>query len=69
MQWTRLEMYNSVHDLLCHMTMTGKLYYKALLTTMNYCVGGKNQGLFLKLTRSWDERQFEFVIHGWSDPD
>ena len=38
---------------------------------MKYCVGIKNQGLFLKPTRNWDgkDKAFEFVIHDLSDSD
>lgn len=43
------------------MTMASELDYEAMLTTMNYCVGTINQGLFLKPERNWygNEKTFE----------
>ena len=65
MQWTRLKMYNALHELSCHMTVANK----AVLTTMNSSIGTKIQGLFVKPTMNWDgkDKTFDFVIHGQSD--
>ena len=64
-------MYNAVHELSCHITMTSKLHYNAMLTKINYCVGTTNWGLFLKPTSNWGRKgnAFELVIHGQSDFD
>ena len=46
--------------------MASKLNYKAVVTMMNYCIGLKNGGLFLKPTenRGRKDKMFFFVIHG-----
>ena len=51
------------------MSMESELDYNAMLTTMNYYVGRKNQGSFLKPTRNCNGKDniFEFVIHTQSD--
>ena len=46
--------------------MAGKLHYKAMITTMNYCIMTIKRGLFLKPTRTYDGKYdiFESVIKG-----
>ena len=49
MHWVRSGLYNAVNELSHHMTIANKLYFKAVLTKMNYFVGTKNWGLFISL--------------------
>ena len=53
------------------MTMESELHCEALLAMMNYFIGTRNQGLFVKPTKNWDrkEKAFMFVIHSQSDFD
>ena len=72
LMWSiRPERHNEVEELSCHMTIASELHYKAMITTMNYCVGTRNHGLFHTSTWNWDEKDetFEFVVHSQSDFD
>ena len=46
-------------------------HYKIMLTMMNYFVGTRNQGLFLKSMKNLDGKDmlFEFEIHSQSESD
>ena len=52
MQWITSKMYNAVQEIKYHMNTASELYYKAMLTMINYHIGTKNQGLFLKPTKN-----------------
>ena len=49
-----------VWELLCHLTMTHEQHYKIMLTMMNYFVGTRNQGLFLKSMKNLDGKDMLF---------
>ena len=67
MQWTRPEIYKAVYELSHQMNMASELHHRAMLTTMDYCVRTRNQGLFLKPTRNWDGKvkTFAFFYSQW----
>ncbi len=70
MQYSKLETYNAVQDLSCHMHKAMQDHFKAMLHELYYSLDTVDQGLVLKPNRKWDSSQsHKFVISGCSDLD
>jgi hypothetical protein len=70
MQYSKLERYNAVKDLSCHMYEANQDHYKAMLCLLKYSLDYSDQGLVIKPNRKWDSsHSHKFVISGCSDLD
>jgi hypothetical protein len=69
-QCSKLEMYNAVQDLSCHMHEAMQDHLKAMLCVLKCSLDTVEQGVILKPSRKWDGSQsHKFVISGHLDLD
>jgi hypothetical protein len=70
MQYSKLETYNAVQDLACHMHEATQDHYKAMLHVLKYSLDSVDQGLVLEPNRKWNGSQsHKFVVSGRLDSD
>ena len=69
MQWTRPDIWNSVHELSRMMVNSNLDHMKAMLQVMKYCIDTRNKGWHLQPERTWDgaDKDFKFKIAGKVD--
>ena len=67
-QWSRLDILQSVRALACYMHAPREVHWRALQYLLAYMYGALNRGLSLRPVRLWDgSKGHEFVIGGRSD--
>jgi hypothetical protein len=70
MQYSRLDICQTVHDLARHMGAATKIHWNAMFRMMKYVSNTKERGLTLNPTQKWDgSKDHEFIISGQSDSD
>jgi hypothetical protein len=70
MQYSRPDTYNTVHDLVIHMTSATQVHMETILRVMKHVNETSDRGLELNPMQKWDKsKDHEFIISGKSDSD
>jgi len=67
MQWSCLDIFNTMHGLARHMTATREAHVQ-LMMLIKYVISMENRGLVLLPKVTWSSG-YRFKIHGCSDSD